>query len=316
MKSLKLIALIAFLAIAGPVESQLTNISTRGLVLTGDNVQIGGFIIGGTEPKTVLIRARGPVLADFGVPGELANPFLQLFSGQTVIAENDNWETTLPLCQNRGLNCGGAAEITATGLDPCVGNMTGCTRESAILITLNPGNYTAIVSGVGGGTGVGMVEVFEVGTAGSSKLTNISTRGVVEAGDDVMIGGFIIGGSTRKTVLIRARGPVLANFGVPGVLANPFLRLFDISGTLIADNDDWETTTALCQGSGLSCGGAAEITATELEPCRPIPLPGQPPTPTGCSLESAILVTLDPGPYTAIVSGGTGVGLVEVFEVD
>lgn len=131
-----------------------------------------------------------------------------------------------------------------------------------------------------------------------------------------MIGGLIIGGTDPLTVLIRARGPVLADFGVPGVLANPFLQLFDINGTLIADNDDWETTTTLCQNSGLNCGGAEEITATELEPCRPIPLPGQPPTPTGCSLESAILVTLPPGNYTAQVSGGSGVGLVEVFEVN
>jgi len=159
------------------VDTKLSNISTRGVVQTGDNVQIGGFIIGGTEPKTVLIRARGPVLADFGVPGELADPVLQLFSGQTVIAENDNWETTLPLCQNSGLNCGGAAEITATGLDPCVGNLTGCARESAILVTLDPGPYTAIVSGLGGATGVGLVEVFEVGTS-TSRLTNISTRGL------------------------------------------------------------------------------------------------------------------------------------------
>jgi len=188
------LTLLALLATPATTESsQLTNISTRGLVQTGDNVQIGGFIIGGTDPKTVLIRARGPVLAEFGVPGELADPFLQLFSGQTVIAENDNWETTLPLCQNSGLNCGGAAEITATGLDPCVGNMTGCARESAILVTLDPGPYTAIVSGVGGATGVGLIEVFEVGTS-TSLLTNISTRGLVGTGDDVMIGGFIIGG--------------------------------------------------------------------------------------------------------------------------
>ena len=123
-RGLTLIALIACLAVPPPVESQLTNISTRGLVQTGDNVQIGGFIIGGSDPKTVLVRSRGPVLADFGVPGVLADPSLQLFSGQTVIADNDNWETTLPLCQNSGLNCGAAAEITATGLDPCVGNMT------------------------------------------------------------------------------------------------------------------------------------------------------------------------------------------------
>ena len=199
--------------------------------------------------------------------------------------------------------------------------------ESAILVTLNPGNYTAQVSGVpvnadsqgDGETGVGLVEVFEVGTASTSKLTNISTRGLVGAGDDVMIGGLIIGGTGSKTVLIRARGPALGDFGIAGVLVNPLLQLFDGSGALIADNDDWETTTALCQNSGLNCGDAAAITATQLDPCQPIPLPGQPPVPTGCSQESTILVTLPPGNYTAQVSGvsgGTGVGLVEVFEVN
>jgi len=296
--------------ISGPPATRLTNISTRGLVLTGDNVQIEGFIIGGTDPKTVLLRARGPVLADFGVPGELANPFLQLFSGQTPIAENDNWETTLPLCQDSGLNCGAAAEITATGLDPCVGDLTGCTLESAILVTLDPGPYTAIVNGVGGATGVGLVEVFEIGTTTTNKLTNTSTRGVVGAGDDVMIGGFIIGGTGPKTVLLRARGPVLTDFGVPGELPDPSLHLFS-GQTVIAQNDNWQTTDPLCGAPAVSCGGSAEITATGLDPCVG--------NLTGCAQESAILITLPPGPYTAIVSGvggGTGVGLVEVFEVN
>jgi len=309
-KVLRLIALMALLATPATTQSsQLTNISTRGVVQTGDNVQIGGFIIGGTDPKTVLIRARGPVLTDFGVPGVLNDPFLQLFSGQTVIADNDNWETTSTLCQNSGLDCGGAAEITATGLDPCVGNLTGCSRESAILVTLDPGPYTAIVSGLGGATGVGLVEVFEVGTTGTSRLTNISTRGVVGTGDNVMIGGFIIGGTDPKTVLVRARGPVLTDFGVPGELSDPFLQLFS-GQTVIAQNDNWQVTDPLCGSPAVSCGGETEIIATGLDPCVG--------DLTGCSQESAILITLPPGPYTAIVSGvgsGTGVGLVEVFEV-
>jgi len=291
------------------IQAQLTNISTRGLVQTGDNVQIGGFIIGGTGSKTVLIRARGPVLADFGVPGVLDDPVLQLFSGQTVIADNDNWETTSTLCQNSGL-CGPPEEIIGTGLDPCVGNLTGCARESAILVTLDPGPYTAIVSGVAGGTGVGLVEVFEVGTAGTSRLTNISTRGLVGTGDDVMIGGFIIGGTDPKTVLVRARGPVLTDFGVPGELNDPLLQLFS-GQTVIAQNDNFQVTDPLCDSPAVSCGGQAEIVATGLDPCVG--------NLTGCTQESAIHITLPPGPYTAIVSGvggGTGVGLVEVFEVN
>jgi hypothetical protein len=148
----------------------LSNISTRGIVQTGDNVMIGGFIIGGSTVKTVLVRARGPSLGGtpFNVPGTLANPFIQLFSGSTVIAQNDNWQTSDPLCGNMGFACGGATEITATGLDPCEPNPgqstspPGCSQESTILITLPPGAYTAILSGVSNRTGVGLIEVFEV----------------------------------------------------------------------------------------------------------------------------------------------------------
>jgi len=125
------------------IRSQVSNISTHAVVQTEDDVMIGGFIIGGNTAKTVLVRARGPTLADFGVPGALDDPFLQLFSGQTVIAQNDNWQTTDPLCGSPAVSCGGSAEITAMGLDPCVGNLTGCAQESANYITLRPGSYTA-----------------------------------------------------------------------------------------------------------------------------------------------------------------------------
>jgi len=289
---------------------ELSNISTRGLVQTGDSVQIGGFIIGGSDPKTVLIRARGPTLADFGVPGELPDPVLQLFSGQTMIADNDDWETTTSLCQNSGLNCRGPTEITATGLDPCVGNLTSCFLESVIYVTLNPGPYTAVVSGYAGVTGVGLIEVFGAGATSTSRLTNISTRGVVGTGDGVMIGGLIIVGADPKTVLVRARGPVLADFGVAGELNDPFLQLFS-GQTVLAQNDNWQNTDPLCGAPAVSCGGQAEIVATGLDPCVG--------NLTGCAKESAILITLPPGAYTAIVSGingGTGVGLVEVFEVN
>jgi len=306
-------------------QERLTNISTRSRVGTGDNVQIGGFIIGGTQPKTVLIRARGPTLSDFGVAGALADPLLRLFSEQTVIAQNDNWQVTDPLCISPAAGCGGQAQIIATGLDPCQPTgfpghpptPTGCSRESVILVTLPPGGYTAIMSGADGGTGVGLIEVFEVGAASTAKLSNISTRGVVGSGDDVMIGGFIVGGTNPKTVLIRARGPTLSDFGVAGALADPILRLFS-EQTVIAQNDNWQATDPLCISPAAGCGGQAQIVATGLDPCQPTNLPGHPPTPTGCSRESAILVTLPPGGYTAIMSGAdgrTGVGLIEVFEV-
>ena len=252
--------------------ARLINLSTRGQVQTGDNVMIGGFIIGGTTSKKVLVRAVGPNLANYGVAGVLLDPSLQLFSGQTPIASNDDWGSAI-----------NKAEIQASGFAPVNG------KESAILGTLNPGAYTAIVSGMGGGTGVGIVEVYELDQP-QIPLINISTRGKVLTGDNVMIGGFIIQGDSAKTVLIRAVGPNLLNYGVTGVLANPKLQLYS-GQTVIASNDDWGTST-----------NAADITATGLAPVNP--------------LESAILITLQPGAYTAIVSGadgGTGVGIIEVF---
>jgi hypothetical protein len=253
---------------------RLSNISTRGQVQTGDNVMIGGFIIGGATPKTVVVRARGPSLAQFGVPGVLANPQLQLFSGQTPIASNDNWQQASNL-----------AAIQASGFAPTDAN------ESAILATLGPGAYSAIVTGAGGSTGVAIVEVFEV-NATSTPLVNISTRGRVLTGDDVMIGGFVIQGNGPQTVVVRARGPSLSQFGVPGVLANPQLQLFQ-GQTPIASNDNWQQ--------------ASNVPA--------IIASGQAPTNTN---ESTILMTLQPGAYSAIVSGAngsTGVGIVEVFTV-
>jgi len=254
------------------LSTRLVNISTRGSVQTGDNVMIGGFVIGGSTPKKVLIRAVGPNLANYGVTGVLADPTLQLFSGSTAIATNTDWQSAA-----------NAADIQATGLAPANA------KESAILTTLNPGAYTAIVSGMAAGTGVGIVEVYELDNP-ASQFTNISTRGQVLTGDNVMIGGFVIQGDTAKTLLIRAVGPNLANYGVTGVLANPTVTLYSGS-TMIASNDDWGTAT-----------NAAAIQATGLAPVSP--------------LESAILTTLPPGAYTAVVSGsggGTGVGIVEVY---
>jgi hypothetical protein len=253
--------------------SRLANISTRGLVQTGDNVMIGGFIIGGSSPKKVLVRAVGPNLANFGVTGVLENPTLQLYSGGTIIAENDNWQTA-----------SNAAAIQLTGLAPA------SPLESAILATLAPGAYTAVVSGVGSTSGVGIVEVFEADHP-EYPLINISTRGQVQTGNNVMIGGIIIQGDASKTVLIRAVGPNLANFGVTGVLQNPKLQLYNSGGTVIAENDNWETAS-----------NAADIQLTGLAPASPF--------------EAAILITLPPGAYTAIVSGsdgGSGVGIIEVF---
>ncbi len=309
---------------------RLLNISTRALVQTGANVEIAGFIIGGNVPKQVLIRGRGPSMsgAPFNYSGTLANPFLQIYSfaSSSIIAQNDNWQTTDPLCSTSGYTCGTPAQITATGKDPCVPNPgqttapPGCTQESAILITLPPGNYGALLSGVNGGTGVGLAEVFDTDGSTLPKLTNISTRAFVGTNTNVLIGGFIIGAGTgNKTILIRARGPSMsgAPFNFSGTLANPFVQVYSFATqSYIAQNDDWQTTDPLCSTSGYTCGTPADIMATGLDPCQPNP--GQTTAPPGCTQESAILIHLPPGNYGAIVSGisgGTGIGLVEVFEL-
>jgi hypothetical protein len=309
----------------GAATSRLINLSTRGLVRTGAQVLIGGFIVRGTSPKTVLIRARGPSLsgAPSNLAGALADPTIRLVSAGTTIAQNDDWQSTDPLCLSPATACGSATQISSTGLNPCRPNPgqtaapPGCALESALYVSLPPAGYTVIVQGYGGTSlGVGLIEVFEVDTS-PSNLINLSTRGRVETGNNVMIGGFIVGGSTPKTVLIRARGGSLggAPFNNPGVLANPTMQLYSGS-TVIAQNNDWRTIDPLCLSPATACGGLSQITATGLDPCRPNP--GQTVAPPGCGQESALLVTLPPGGYTAIVRGvgGTsGMGLVEVFEV-
>jgi hypothetical protein len=264
----------AIVASSGP-PLNLGNISTRGLVQTGDQVMIGGFVIGGNAPKQVLIRAIGPSLANFNVAGPLQDPMLSLHDTSSEIASNDDWQSA----SNSG-------QIPAN-LQP------QDMRESAILITLQPGQYTAIVSGKGGTTGVALVEVYDLDPNSGSKLANISTRGFVATGDNVMIGGFFGGaGNGTGQVLIRAIGPSLSGSGVANPLSDPVLALFDGNGQKIRTNDNWgDNQQALIMATGLA------------------------PTNT---LESAILANLASGSYTAIVSdknGGSGVALVEVFAV-
>ena len=263
-----------------PVPGQLTNISTRLRVLTGDNVLIGGLFISGTDAKKVVLRAIGPSLANppFNLTGVLADPTIEVHDGTgAIIGTNDNWKDSQQ------------AEIAATGLAPTND------LESAILLTLPaPGSYTAIVRGNGGGTGVGLVEAYDVDLAANSKLINISTRGFVDTGDNVMIGGFVVGGAGGPAkVVIRAIGPSLfTQFQIQGALADPTLTVFNDQGTQIGQNDNWKDTQQ------------SDIEATTLQPTN--------------DLESAIVATLAKGSYTAIVRGvnsGTGVGLIEVFNV-
>ncbi len=257
--------------------SNLLNISTRLNVQTGDNVLIGGFIVSGTDPKEVLIRGIGPSLTAFGIDGALADPVLELHKPDGTIVTNDNWKATQQ------------AAIAATGLAPTEDS------ESAILATLAPGSYTAILSGKNGGTGVGLVEAYDLDQAAASTFGNISTRGFVATGDNVMIGGFIVGGGGggASTVVVRAIGPSLTPFGITNALQNPTLELHDSSGALISSNDDW-----------MDGPDHQTISDDGLAPTNP--------------KESALIGILAPGAYTAIVSGvgGTsGVGLVESYNL-
>ena len=277
----------------GPI-STLDNISSRAFVQTGDNVMIGGFIVQGTEPKRVIIRAIGPELTQYGVPNPLFNPTLELHDGAgALIASNDNWMTTIIggiITSNQ------VAEIRASGHAP------GDGRESAIIADLPPGNYTAILRGVNDTTGVALVEAYDLSPDANSNLGNISTRSFVQTGDNVMIGGFIVQGTASKRVIVRAIGPELTRYGVPNAMANPTLELHDSTGALIATNDNWRTTII---GGIITTNQVREITASGLAPAD--------------GRESAIIAELPPGNYTAIVRGvneTTGVGLVEVYDLD
>ena len=256
-----------------PTPTTLGNISTRLSVQSGDSVLIGGFIIAGTEPKKVLLRAIGPSLTSFGVSDALTDPILELHSGAAILATNDNW-----------MDAPNKEEIINSTLAPNNG------LESAILMTLSPGAYTAIMSGVNNTTGVALMEAYDLDTTVDSKLANISTRGLVQTDDNVMIGGFIVLGSNPQRVIVRAIGPSLADFGVDGALGDPTLELHNPDGSTLASNDNWRATQE------------AEISATGLSPAK--------------DLESAIVATLPPNAYTAIVrgvNGTTGVALVEVY---
>ncbi len=261
-----------------PTPTTLGNISTRLSVQTDDNVLIGGFIITGTQAKKVILRAIGPSLANANppVPGALADPILELHEPDGTVITNNNWMDTQ------------GAEIIASTVPPTDD------LESAIVATLPANNsaYTAIVRGVNNTTGVALVEAYDLDRTVDSKLANISTRGLVQTGDNVLIGGFIVLGTSSQKVIVRAIGPSLANANppVPGALPDPILELHNPDGSTLASNDNWRTTQE------------AEIIATTIPPTD--------------NLESAIVATLPPNAYTAIVRGAndtTGVALVEVY---
>ena len=278
----------------GTPTPAIGNISTRAFVQTGENVMIGGFIVQGTGPKTVIIRAIGPELTPFGIADALGNPRLELHDGTgALIATNDDWQTTI---------LGGIITSNQVSDIQNGGHAPTAASESAIIANLQPGNYTAIVNGVNNTAGVALVEVYDLSSGASSSLGNISTRAFVQTGENVMIGGFIVQGNGPKTVIIRAIGPELTPFGIADTLGNPRLELHNGIGALIATNDDWQTTIL---------GGI--ITSNQVSD---IQNSGHAPT---AASESAIIATLQPGNYTAVVNGvnnTTGVALVEVYDLN
>ncbi|MCF7983291.1 MAG: S8 family serine peptidase [Thiohalocapsa sp.] len=260
----------------GGGNSTLFNLSTRAAVRAGDEILIGGFVINGVGLKRVLIRARGPSLADAGVPNAMPDPTLRLFSGPSQIGMNDNWRAG-----------GQEAEIIATGRAPSYAS------ESALIAVLSPGPYTVLVEDARAVQGAAIFEVIGIDEEPGINLFNVATRAKVETGDNVAIGGFVIRGDDPKQLLIRARGPSLANAGVRGALSDTIIELFS-GQTLIAANDDW------------AAGGQRDaIAATGKAPPH--------------NFESAILSRLAPGPYTVLLrgyNGAQGVGIIEVIAID
>lgn len=267
-----------------PETPGLLNVSTRLQVGPSDKVAIGGFIVGGTGAKKIFIRAMGPSLSQSGLTGLLADPVLELHD-QTgaLIGTNDNWETT----QLGGVIVADQVQaIRDTTIPP------NDAAEAAIVADLDPGAYTAVVKGTGNQTGLGLAEIYDLSQSVPAAVSNLSTRGFVSTGTNLLIGGFILGGLETSTVVVRALGPSLATAGVTDFLADPVLELRDPNGLLVASNDNWGDTQK------------SELEATGLAPSEP--------------QEAAIVQALFPGVYTATVSGknsGVGVGLVEVYRL-
>jgi hypothetical protein len=263
---------------------RLINLSSRAKVGTGESLLITGFVIGGTESKKVLIRAAGPALTSFGLAGALANPEIKIYQGANLIAQNDDWSRD-DATENSRL---GAFAFTAGS------------RDAALLTTLAPGGYTAQIADPSGtGTGVALAEIYDASlnpNADHQRLVNISSRGKVTPDDGVLIGGFVVSGNSPKTLLIRGIGPALAGFGIAGALTDPSLTIYQ-DGKAIATNQGWANSAAIA---------SAEIRTGAFT------------LPSG-SKDAAVLLTLNPGAYTAQIQSATnassGVALIEIYEV-
>jgi len=258
------------------VTPGILNLSTRLKVETGDNVLIGGFILIGSDSEQVVLRGLGPSLLNGRIPASetLPDPTIELHdSAGVLIASNNDWGQSAD-----------ANTIGGLGLAP------NDPAESALLAQLAPGSYTTILKDAAGAAGIGLVELYATGSSAPANPVNISTRGFVQTGDDIMIGGFILGGTEPRQIVIRAIGPSLAAAGISNSLLDPVLELHDGNGVLLETNDNWKENEA-------------EVEATGLAPSD--------------DRESAIVTTLPPSSYTAIVRGANGtigVALVEAYD--
>jgi uncharacterized delta-60 repeat protein len=281
-----------------PPSDRLANMSTRGRAGSGSDMMIAGFVLTGSASRTLLIRAIGPALGSFGVSGALADPRLELFRGATKIAENNDWSA--------------AADIVAATARVGGFPLASGSADSALLVTLEPGSYTAQVSAAPGiAAGAALVEIYDAGSTGvpataEPRLANLATRGRIAAPGDSVVAGIVITGTTPKQILIRAIGPGLASFGVAGALADPTLTVTGTSSSgadFFATNDDWDTTRR-----PISAGNIADAALSVGAFSLPY-----------LSKDACLLLTLAPGNYTAQVTGknsATGIALVEVYEVN
>jgi hypothetical protein len=284
--------------------AHLTNLSARAFVGTGSNELIAGFVVGGAGTKQLLFRADGPSLSSFGVTGVLANPALTLTDVKgNILSSNTGWSTssTPATSFSQVFNQVGAYPYTSGSAD------------SALVTALGAGNFTAQVSGLTGGTGVALAEIYDADTGTpTARLINISARANVGTGSNILIAGFVIAGTGSERVLIRGIGPALANYGLTGTLATPQLTLYTSAGGLIATNaNGWSAQPVQGPYAAVATVAAQSASAAIMNGVGAFPL-------TTGSADAAMLVALPPGNYTAEVAGAngtTGIGLVELYEV-
>ena len=285
------------LVINAPGSSTLSavfvNLSARAQVTTTDPL-IAGLVIGGTSSQTVLLRAIGPGLGAYGVTTAIANPRMRLYSSSgAIVSQNTGW--------------GGSSALSTIFNQVGAFPLAAGSADAAMLVTLAPGSYSVVVDDVNGASGVALAEVYATTTALSSPshLVNLSARSTASSGQTTLIGGFVVSGTAAKRVLIRGVGPTLASYGVSAYMPNPTLSLYDANSVLLAQNTNWNNPTTVTSGQPAASAAALILAASQA---------GAFPFNSG-SADSAIIVTLAPGTYSAQVTGTAGTALVEVYEL-